>query len=181
MCDMPFSMIGRGGWFVTSFPINVTCPLMDWRNPVSDSTSSVCPLPWTPATPKISPARTENETPRTASKPRWSSTCKSFTINISSVGFAGSFSTFRITSRPTIMAAKWGSSVSFGVTVPTTCPARITVIRSAIANTSFNLWVMKIMDTPWEVNSRIIRNRSSTSCGVSTAVGSSKIKISAFR
>ena len=51
---------------VRSRPAIETLPRSIFRRPVSASTSSVWPLPSTPAIPTISPARTSNETPRTA-------------------------------------------------------------------------------------------------------------------
>jgi hypothetical protein len=49
-------------------------PAFERRRPVIASMSSDWPLPSTPAIPTISPARTSNEMPRTASSPRSSST-----------------------------------------------------------------------------------------------------------
>ena len=79
------------------------------------------------------------------------------------------------------MAASLCSSVSAGRAAPTTRPSRRTVIRSAMASTSLSLWVIKMMDLPCATSPRMILNSSSTSWGVSTAVGSSKIRISALR
>ena len=86
-----------------------------FRSPVSASISSVWPLPSTPAMPTISPARTWKVTPRTASRSRSSSTCRSSTSSSGSPGFAGGFSTRRRTSRPTISRASPSSvAPSFG-------------------------------------------------------------------
>ena len=84
-------------------------------------------------------------------------------------------STRRLTARPTISSASWPSE-SVGWAVPTTLPRRITVILSAIARTSRSLWVMKTMALPSSRSDRITAISSSISCGVSTAVGSSKIR-----
>ncbi len=46
-----------------------TDPLVGCRIPESTSTSSVWPLPETPATPTISPARTSSDTSETAGSP----------------------------------------------------------------------------------------------------------------
>ncbi len=54
-------------------------------------------------------------------------------------------------------------------------------MSSAIACTSLSLWEMKTMDRPPERRSRMIRNRSSVSPGVSTAVGSSRMSTLAWR
>ena len=55
----------------------------------------------------------------------------------------------------------------------------ITVILSLIFITSFNLWDMKIIDFPDFFRLSKISNSFSVSWGVRTAVGSSKIRISA--
>ena len=62
-----------------------------------------------------------------------------------------------------------------------TRPLRSTVIRSATASTSRSLWVMKMIDLPWSTRLRTTAKKSSTSPGVSTAVGSSRIRMSARR
>src|SRR5438876_938244 len=49
-----------------SAPANSIVPLAAGRRPAMASISSVCPLPSTPATPRISPAATENDTLSTA-------------------------------------------------------------------------------------------------------------------
>ena len=63
-----------------------------------------------------------------------------------------------------------------GLAWPTTLPRRITVIVSAMARTSRSLWVMKTIALPSSRSERITSISSSISCGVSTAVGSSKIR-----
>ncbi len=57
----------------------------------------------------------------------------------------------------------------------------MTVIRSAIARTSLSLWVMKTIERPLSRSDRMTAIRSSISCGVSTAVGSSRISTCAWR
>ena len=89
------------------------------------------------------------------------------------------------TARPTISSASWASE-SVGLAWPTTLPRRITVIVSAMARTSRSLWVMKTIALPSSRSDRTTAISSSISCGVSTAVGSSKIRYfaslaSAFR
>ena len=66
-----------------------------------------------------------------------------------------------------------------GVVSPTTSPFLSTTIRSAISSDSFNLCEIKIIDFPDSFSDRIVLNNSSTSVGVRTAVGSSKINNSA--
>ena len=54
-------------------------------------------------------------------------------------------------------------------------------MRSATAKTSFSLWVMKSTDRPDAASERMTLNRPSASCGVRTAVGSSRIMTCASR
>ena len=74
------------------------------------------------------------------------------------------------------------SSVAPSVdTVSTFLPRRSTLTRSAMSSTSPSLWEMKTIDFPSAVSVRRIRNSSCVSCAVSTAVGSSRIRMSAPR
>ena len=66
-------------------------------------------------------------------------------------------------------------------TVSIFLPRRSTVIRSAISSTSFSLWLMKMIDFPSALRLFTIPKSSWASCGVSTAVGSSRIRMSAPR
>ena len=66
-----------GSRAVTSTPLRSMRPTCGTRMPAIASTSSVWPLPSTPAMPTISPARTASERPRTASRPRSSRTHRS--------------------------------------------------------------------------------------------------------
>ena len=54
-------------------------------------------------------------------------------------------------------------------------------MRSAISRTSFSLWVMKMIDFPSALSASMISKSSLDSCGVRTAVGSSRMRISAPR
>ena len=86
-----------------------------------------------------------------------------------------------VTSRPTIeRASPFSVAPSRGI-VSITLPRRRTVIRSAISSTSFSLWLMKMIEIPSCVSVRMIWKSSRASCGVSTAVGSSRITMSALR
>ena len=159
-------------------------PLRMDRRPASASTKSFWPLPATPAMPTISPACTAKLTPRTAS--RWASpcglrTCRSVTCSTTPPILAGGLLTCRITLRPTMAREIWAGEVCAVSNVLTTAPSRSTVARSLISITSFNLWVMKIIVLPLSAKRRSTKNSSRSSCGVSTAVGSSRIKISALR
>ena len=95
-------------------------------------------------------------------------------------GLAAVLDTRSWTERPTMSAASSSSLVSGGRS-PTTRPRRRIVIVSAIACTSLSLCEMKTMARPLSRSSRMIRNRSSVSPGVSTAVGSSRISTWASR
>jgi len=87
---------------------------------------------------------------------------------------AGGLSTTSLTSRPTIISASSPSEVC-GEVVPTTLPRRMTLILSPTAFTSRSLWVMKMIEVPCAFSERMMSISSSISCGVRTAVGSSRI------
>ena len=148
---------------------------------MSASISSLWPLPSTPAMPTISPALTSNETPFTLSIPRSSVTCRSSTFSTVAPGVDGGFSTRRSTLRPTIASASESWVAPSRGTVSIVLPRRRTVIRSAISSTSFSLWLMKMIDFPSAFRLAMIAKSSPASCGVSTAVGSSRISTSASR
>ena len=124
----------------------------------------------------ISPPATSRSRSSTASVPLGLATeTPSSTSRGLPDGEAGSLSTTSWTARPTISSAR-SDSESVGFAVPTTLPCRITVILSAIARTSRSLWVMKTIALPSSRSERMTAISSSISCGVSTAVGSSKIR-----
>ena len=115
--------------------------------------------------------------------PRSRSSCtrRSSTVRSGSPGSACVFSTCRSTSRPTIRRARPSSVAPSRATVSIVLPRRRTVMRSAIASTSPSLWVMKMIDFPSAWSERMMLKSSSASCGVRTAVGSSRMRISAPR
>ena len=94
---------------------------------------------------------------------------------------AGVLSTTSCTGRPTIMRESSSFVVSLVLTVPMYLPLRSTVTRSETSMISLSLWEMKRMLLPSFVSPRMICMSSSISCGVSTAVGSSKMRISLSR
>ena len=110
----------------------------------------------------------------TQTRPVSSATVRPATSSTTSPGLAACLLTRSCTFRPTISAAS-SSSVADGGFSPTTAPRRSTVIVSAMAWTSLSLCEMKTMDLPPSFSCLMIRNRSSVSAGVSTAVGSSRI------
>ncbi len=130
--------------------------------------------------PRISPARTSNDSSSTQARPSSPRTVSRSTRSTGSPGRAGDLLTRSCTSRPTISAAR-SSAVAVGARSPTTAPRRSTVIVSAIDWTSRSLWEMKMTEVPAPVSWRTMRNSSSVSAGVSTAVGSSRISTLACR
>jgi len=139
------------------------------------------PLPSTPARPKISPLRTTRESPSTATVPRSSRTRSPSIARTGSPGLAVPRSTFRTTARPTIIEARSALVAPAGRVSPVTRPARMTTMRSLISRTSSSLWLMKMMDRLSAARERMMAKSSRASCGVSTAVGSSRIRMRAER
>ena len=181
MWPTPASVIWRTGLLVKSWPLMTTWPPSTWRRPVMASTSSSWPLPSIPARPRISPPRILKERPLTASVPRSSLTCRSLTSRIFLPRLRGALSSLKLTWWPTIISANCSSFASATLTVWMDLPARMTVTRSALSLISFSLWVIKMMDLPSLARFFMILMNSVISCGVKTAVGSSKIKMSAPR
>ena len=166
---------------VMSSPSSATLPPTTRRSPVRASVSSVWPLPCTPAMPTTSPARTVTSMPSTATSSRSDSTRNCRASSTVAFGCAGFLSTVKRTARPTISSAR---SASLAVPLrrsPTILPRRRTLMRSATSSTSPSLWVMKMRALPASRSERTMPKNSSTSCGVSTAVGSSKISTLAER
>src|SRR6266567_7261416 len=89
---MPARSRARVEAWLRSVPSSFTEPVEGPR-PSSASHSSVWPFPWTPATPRISPARTWNDTPRTECSPRSPCTLRSWTSSTTSSGLAGALLT----------------------------------------------------------------------------------------
>src|SRR5713101_5360515 len=148
MWPTPASRSSRASAVVTSTSPRRILPPVGRRVPASTSTSSLCPLPSTPAIPRISPCRSSNEMPRRAGTPRSEFAVKFSTRNVTAPGVAGFLSTRSSTSRPTIIVAISCSLVSLVIRWPTTLPRRITVMRSEISRTSLSLWLMKTMVLP---------------------------------
>jgi len=180
-CAEPNSVICLGENLVISSPKRVTLPDKVFCKPVIALTNSVWPFPCTPAIPTISPEYISSETSSTTMFWNLSATVRFSTEHTSSPGLLSVRSTSRSTARPTIMAANVCLSAWAGVVSPTIAPRRITMTRSEISITSRSLCVIKMIDLPWATSDRMILNNSSASCGVRTAVGSSKIRISASR
>src|SRR5918999_792693 len=148
MCATPASDAARTPAPATSLPPTLMLPASTLLNPEIASTSSCWPLPSTPASATISPARTWSESPRTASSSRSSSTRRSSTSSAGSPVEGSFFSTCSSTSRPTMSRARLASVDPSAGTVSMRLPRRSTVIRSAISSTSPSLWLMKTIATP---------------------------------
>lgn len=82
---------------------------------------------------------------------------------------------------PTISSARCRAVVSAGSTEATVVPRRMTVMASATESTSPSLCEMNRTVSPSAFSSRRLSKRASTSCGTSTAVGSSRISVRAPR
>ena len=135
----PASTISEGERLVISFPLTITFPPVALRMPAMTSASSLCPLPATPANPKISPSRTEREISLSASN---FLSLKADTFLVSSAGlpnFAFGFFNLKITSRLTISRANSLLLVVEVFFVATNFPSLSTVTLSLIFITSSNL------------------------------------------
>ena len=149
--------------------------------PTMASSSSVCPFPSTPATPRISPRWTVNETSSSVTRPSSSVTVSPLTRNATcSVTVDSRVSGFG-SSLPTISSARSRAVTSAGSTSATVRPARMTVMASATFSTSSSLCEMKMTVTPRATSPRRESNSSSTSWGTRTVVGSSRMMIRALR
>lgn len=176
----PASRMRRTEFLVMSSPSSRMVPCTRGCSPTSASVSSVWPLPWTPATASTSPRRTLKLTSLTTSWPIGSTTLRCSTVSASSPSFGSSLWTVSSTARPTMREAS-SALEAVGAASPTTLPRRMTVMRSATSRTSRSLCVMKTMDAPDSLSWRMMPMSSSVSCGVSTAVGSSKTRTRASR
>ena len=145
------------------------------------SSSSRWPEPAIPAIPKISPDFAVNETLSSTLTFSRFVQLRPATISLSAVSCGSLRSMLSSIFLPTIISVRALSSVSLVETVPIYSPFLRTDTRSDISITSLSLWVMIMMDLP----SSFIRRRTAksrcVSCGVSTAVGSSRMSISAPR
>ena len=165
----------------------VIVPPSGLPRPDSTSSTSLCPLPDTPATPTISPACRSSENSRSRTTPSLSRkpsprACTSTAPRCTAVSACRPIATLR----PTIASASDSTLASAISQSCTTCPARITVTRSHSRITSLSLCVIRMIVVPAARSRPSTSNSCSVSCGVSTAVGSSRIstrapRYSAFR
>ena len=156
-------------------------PLSTGCSPAMASSSSFWPQPEMPAMPRISPELAVKLTSSSLSVPSMSRTVRPLTSTRGFGSFGSGRSMFSTTGWPTIMLViSWALVVFVGMS-PMNCPWRSTATRSLSASTSCILCVMMTMALP---SLRMLRSTAkslSVSCGVSTAVGSSRIRMSAPR
>ena len=134
-----------------------------------------------PATPRISPPSAVKDTLSSFLTPSPSRTVRPLTSSRSTgISYRGR-SMFRVTAWPTIMSVRAWGLVSLVFTVPMYFPLRRTDTLSERAMTSWSLWVMMTMAFPSAFMARSTSKSLSVSWGVRTAVGSSKIRMSAPR
>ena len=164
-----------------SFPFKMTFPSAIFIRPAIASAISTCPFPATPAIAKTSPPRTEKLTFFTTEKPSRFFTVRFCTSKTVLPNFGSAFSTVKFTSRPTMRFAIVFVLVSATSKTSMSFPLFKIAQRSATCLISSSLWVIRIIVFPLSLSPRIISKRKLISCGVSTAVGSSKIRISASR
>ena len=118
---------------------------------------------------------------RRAATPSASLQLRPFTSSRRSLYLASGRSMFRLTAWPTIISVSFWGSVSAVFTVPMYLPFRSTATLSEMAMTSWSLWVMMTMALPSAFMARRMSKSRSVSWGVSTAVGSSRMRMSAPR
>ena len=160
-----------------SCPSSMIVPAVGRRRPAIASTSSVCPFPRRRRCPTISPARTSSDDAahglELAVVPHGRSSTSSTRRRA-----RPPLSTRSSTARPTIISARPPRWRPRGRRSPTTLPRRSTVMRSAISSTSSQLVGDEDDRRPRAASARRTPKSSSASCGVSTAVGSSRIRMS---
>ena len=161
-------------------PSKLTLPRVATRVPHNSSASASCPLPETPAIAVISPAFKFSDTP-------FSRSCLPpavYTPSIVQTAWPTDAAGRRcavVTLRPTIHCASCACVVSTAAASATSLPPRSTATRCDTRSTSPSLWLMKIIDRPPLTICPSVSNSASLSCGVSTAVGSSRIRMRAPR
>ena len=167
--------------FVISSPQKVIVPWLARYMPTSRLMSSVCPLPSTPPMPRISPACTSIEKSLRRGTLRSSKYHRCSALQTHSpISPVRSFLMSSVSWR-WIIARAMSFSCTPRAICATTCPARMTVMRSPTCTTSRSLCEMKMMLFPSPLSSSMMRKSSIVSCGVSTAVGSSRMSTRAPR
>ncbi len=134
--------------------------------------------------PTISPARNCSDTPASRTTPSASRHCRSCAASKLAPGVLAVPALAArpsCTRRPTMASASWSRLHWLIGPSNTTAPWRITVTASHSAMISLSLWVISSSVVPVSRSRRRVTNRCAVSCGVSTAVGSSRIRIFAPR
>ena len=121
----------------TALPSRVICPLELGVIPKMVSATLVRPEPISPAIPRISPACRSNDTSlNTPSRLRSRTDSNSSPIGVSRTGNSW------LNSRPTIIEMRLSLFMLSARCKPMYWPSRNTATSSAMANTSFILWVI---------------------------------------
>ena len=175
MYATPSLRASRGDMRPRFTPPSSTWPRSGRARPVTTCASSLWPLPATPATPSTSPGRTSRLTPRSAEPRAARSHTSSTRSSGSPTGAMPSLCGVAVPA-PTMSRASSAASTSPLTRRPTTLPPLRTVMRSAARRTSSSLWLMRRMPRPPSRMRSITWKRASDSCGVSTLVGSSRIR-----
>ena len=163
----------------SGWPSSCTWPALAARVPHSSSANATWPLPETPAIATISPACRLRLACSRRSRAGAVLTSSS-THTALPTAWAGR-RCGASTAWPTIHSASCAWLVSAASAWATSRPARNTAMRCDTRITSPSLWLMKMIDRPCATIWPSTSNRASLSCGVSTAVGSSKIRMRAPR
>ena len=176
-----FCMI-RGVARSTATLSTAMCPWLGGAKPAISSASARWPLPDTPATPTISPPCSVRLTSdKRAGRPRSPATpmlesCSSTRSTVAR-GLVGGSSSW-----PHMSSASWRSFREPSLSrVATIRPRRMIASRWVMVSTSRSLWLMNIMPTPSATRARSASKSRSLCCGVSTEVGSSRIRMRAPR
>ena len=170
----------RAGSADSAAPRNCTRPALAARVPLSSSARATWPLPETPAMATTSPPRSSSDTPSRRSRPSAVVLTRSSTHSAWPTAPAGWRPGSSI-ARPTIHSASCSCVTAPAAACATSLPARSTAMRCDTRSTSASLWLMKMIDSPCATIWAKVSNKPSLSCGVSTAVGSSRIRMRAPR
>ena len=175
--SMPLSRhsLPSGSMYVILLPSSSFC------RPEMASSSSFWPEPAMPAMPRISPPMAVKVTSSSILTPSLFLMVRCSTLRRSVWFSLSGRSMFSETARPTIMSVSdCCEAVAVSVS-PMYSPLRRTATRSETASTSCSLCVMMMIALPSFFMLRMTVKSFSVSCGVRTAVGSSRIRMSAPR
>ena len=184
------------GWAGSGRPATCTVPASAAIRPCSRSAKVCWPLPATPAIATTSPGSSARFTSSSCGQapvpctvtPRSSQTGLQTDLQTGwqtgspaeAAAARGTRST-RCTARPTIACASCALLAPAAGSCATSLPARSTAMRWLTRSTSSSLWLMKMIASPCATSWPSVANSDSLSCGVSTAVGSSRIRMRAPR